>query len=115
MHYVKRVHVRMGDGSLREFRKSDAVFGHCAGGSQHDGPNCEPIDPDRYGTFLSVDGSGMKLHRTMDGSTLYMPDGGRYEFAGYSTGYFDKTNLQPGDRLLRQRREPQPVRRNGPT
>ncbi|MCW5957365.1 MAG: RHS repeat protein [Pyrinomonadaceae bacterium] len=94
MHYVKRVSVRMGDGSLHEFRKSDGVYGHCGGGNpQNDGPDCEPIDPDFYGTFLSVDGSGMKLHKTLDGSTLYLPDGGRYEFMNRSTGIFDKVRM----------------------
>ncbi|MEQ1763638.1 MAG: RHS repeat-associated core domain-containing protein [Pyrinomonadaceae bacterium] len=94
MHYVKRVNVRMGDGSLHEFRKSDGIYGHCASGStQHNGPDCEPIDPDFYGTFLSVDGSGMQLYRTLDGSTLYMPDGSRYEFPNSSTGYFEKTQV----------------------
>jgi RHS repeat-associated protein len=92
MHYVKRVYVRMGDGATHEFRKSDAVFGYCNGGND-DGPNCEPITPDNYGMFLSVDGSGMKLKRTTEGSTLYLPDGSRYTFTSDATGIFDGKSL----------------------
>ena len=91
-HYVKRVNVRMGDGSVHEFRKSDAVFGYCAGGA-NDGPNCETLNPDNWGMFLAVDGSGMKLERTTDGSTLYLPNGGRYLFPNGATGNFDGATL----------------------
>ena len=94
LHYVKRVNVRMGDGSVHEFRKSDAVFGHCVGG-QNDGPDCEPIDPDKYGMFLAVDGSGIKLHRTMDESTLYLPDGSRFLFRSAEIGHFDNASIYP--------------------
>jgi len=92
MHYVKRVHVRMPGGATTEFRKSDGVFGHCTG-SQYDGNDCESLDPDNYGTFLSVDGSGMRLERDMDRSILYMPDGSRYLFPSEAIGYFEKKYL----------------------
>lgn len=92
MHYVKRVYVRMSDGSTQEFRKSDAVFGYC-NGRQNDGPNCEDNDPDNIGVFLSVDGSGMKLVRDSNGSTLYLSNGGRYIFPNQASGAFDKKLL----------------------
>lgn len=81
MHYVKRVNVRMGDGSVHEFRKSDAVI-NCG-----NSPN--PVGPcpaDNLGKFLSVDGSGMTLERTTTGSTLFLPNGGKYNFPAASLG-----------------------------
>ena len=101
MHYVKRVNVRMGDGSTHEFRKSDAVFGYCSG-SVNDGPDCEGVFgvPDTLGKFLAVDGSGMTLVRTSDGSTLHMTDGSRYQFPGQSTGSFDQTALFEAKELV---------------
>jgi hypothetical protein len=95
MHYVKRINVRMGDGSVHEFRKSDEVFGYCAGGA-NDGPNCETLNPNLYGNFLSVDGTGMRLEKTTDGSTLYLPDGSRYFFSSdITTGGGDDGTLYP--------------------
>lgn len=88
MHYIKRVHVKIGE-STHEFRKSDAKFGYCAGSGQSDGPNCEGTQfgfTDNYGMFLSVDGSGMKLDRTQNGSTLYLPNGSRYLFPATASG-----------------------------
>jgi hypothetical protein len=81
-YYVKRVNVRTSDGATHEFRKSDARFGYCFGsGDWRNGPDCENTNPDNEGVFLSVDGSGMRLERDADtGSTLFMPDGSRYEF-----------------------------------
>jgi RHS repeat-associated protein len=38
------------------------------------------MGPDKLGTFLSVDSSGMRLVRTTQGSILYMPNGGKYHF-----------------------------------
>ena len=101
MHYVKCVNVRMGDGSTHEFRKSDAVFGYCSG-SVNDGPDCEGVFgvPDTLGKFLAVDGSGMTLVRTSDGSTLHMTDGSRYQFPGQSTGSFDQTALFEAKELV---------------
>jgi RHS repeat-associated protein len=86
MRYVKRVRVAMPDGSTSEFRKSDAVFGYCAGeNNPNNESNCEQDGEDRTGTFLAVDGSGMKLIRPQvtasDQRTfLYLPDGSRYIF-----------------------------------
>ena len=86
-NYVKRVQVRIGESS-HEFRKSDAVFGYCGGGT-NDGENCEGTNPgyfDNEGMFLAVDGSGMKLKRDhASGSILYMPDGSHYLFPATST------------------------------
>lgn len=85
-HYVKRVRVAMPDGSMHEFRKSDAVFGYCMGeNNPNNGSNCEQQGEDRAGTFLAVDGSGMKLVRPEPNASdqrifLYLPNGGRYIF-----------------------------------
>ncbi|HEY0426708.1 MAG TPA: RHS repeat-associated core domain-containing protein [Pyrinomonadaceae bacterium] len=99
MHYVKRVRVAMADRSTHEFRKSDAVYGFCVGtNNPNNGLNCERTDgEDVYGTFLSVDGSGMKLVRDENGSTLYLPNGGKYIFPAnpaaikglYATAFID--------------------------
>jgi hypothetical protein len=85
-YYVKRVRVAMPDGSMHEFRKSDAVFGYCSGeGNPSNGNNCEQQGEDRAGTFLAVDGSGLKLVRPEPNAPdqrifLYLPDGSRYIF-----------------------------------
>lgn len=85
-YYVKRVRVAMSDGSMHEFRKSDAVFGYCMGeNNPTNGNNCEQQGADLAGTFLAVDGSGMKLVRPEPNAPdqrifLYLPDGGRYIF-----------------------------------
>jgi RHS repeat-associated protein len=99
MHYVKRVNVRMPDGSVHEFRKSDAVFGYC-NETGYDGPDCETLNPDKYGNFLSVDGTGMRLYRDLDGSTLYMPDGGRYFFGNSSDSEVDKTSIYTASKFI---------------
>jgi RHS repeat-associated protein len=85
MHYVKRVRVAMPDGSTHEFRKSDAYFSFCANNSPFNGLNCQQEGEDQTGTFLSVDGSGMKLVRPEVNATdqrifLYLPNGSRYIF-----------------------------------
>jgi len=86
MHYVKRTRVSMPDGSTHEFRKSDAVQGFCAGANNpFNGWNCEQDGEDRTGTFLSVDGSGMKLVRPAANNPdqrifLYLPNGSQYIF-----------------------------------
>ena len=85
-YYVKRVRVAMADGSMHEFRKSDAVFGYCSGeNNPTNGNNCEQQGADLAGIFLAVDGSGMKLVRPEPNAPdqrifLYLPDGGRYIF-----------------------------------
>nr|HMS42939.1 hypothetical protein [Pyrinomonadaceae bacterium] len=98
MHYIKRVRVTMSDGSSKEFRKSDKTFGYCAGENYpFNGANCEQTGEDSTGTFLAVDGSGMKLVRETTGNTLYMPNGSKYLFPTtaqnlggiLATSYFD--------------------------
>jgi RHS repeat-associated protein len=91
-HYIKRLHVRMSDGSSKEFRKSDGAYGYCSD-SEHDGPNCEGTGADNHGVFLAVDGSGSRLIRDANGSTLLLPDGSQYSFANISTATFDRTTL----------------------
>ncbi len=80
-YYVKRLQVRTPDGATHEFRKSDARYPYCwSTGNPNNGPGCDPNGMDREGTFLSVDGSGLRLERDTNGSTLHMPNGGRYYF-----------------------------------
>jgi YD repeat-containing protein len=71
-HYVKRLQVSMGDGSMHEFRADDTPI-QC--GAQNSG-----CTTDLMGTFLAVDGSGVKLIRNTSGSILLMPDGSKYVF-----------------------------------
>ena len=78
-HDVKRYKIQMPQGTTHEFRQADVEF-DCQEASY----NClGNIDT---GTFLSVDGSGMRLERNEDQGNnlirdvLYMPGGGRYIF-----------------------------------
>ncbi|MGB7208884.1 MAG: RHS repeat-associated core domain-containing protein [Pyrinomonadaceae bacterium] len=65
-------------GSTHEFRASDIPV------------NCGSINggcvEDLTGTFLSVDGSRMRLESGSSTSTLYLPDGSRYVFGGMTSG-----------------------------
>ncbi|MBK9529328.1 MAG: RHS repeat-associated core domain-containing protein [Acidobacteria bacterium] len=79
LFYIKRPQVRMPDDSTHELRASDAAI------------NCGTISSgctsyDFTGTFLSVDGTRMRLDSGLSSSTLYMPDGSRYEFGAQTTG-----------------------------
>ena len=95
MYYVKRVNVRMADGSTREFRKSDSVFGYCLG-TNYDGLGCEVVGlPDNRGTYLSVDGSGSRLVRDEDGSTLFFRDGSKYSFTNEPQPGHEGTSVYP--------------------
>ncbi len=79
IYYMKRIRVQMPDGSTHEFRASDTPIG-CGNPSI----TLTGCDPDLTGTFLSVDGSRMRLEF---GSvkTLYLPDGSRYIFGSSSS------------------------------
>jgi RHS repeat-associated protein len=84
MHYIKRVRVSMPDGSTHEFRKSDKLFGFCVN-SPFNGANCAQNGEDLSGTFLSIDGSAMKLVRPEVNAAdqrifLYLPNGSHYIF-----------------------------------
>lgn len=73
--YVKKFRVVMPDGSVHELRADDGT--HPYGTAINPGVS----DANFYsGTFLSVDGSRMRLEfdATTYVSTLYMPDGSRY-------------------------------------
>ncbi len=84
---VKRLRIQMPDGTTQEFRKDDEVY-DC---------NLVPCIPDE-GSYLSVDGSGMKLVvgtpiNPSGESTLFLPDGSRYHFKtfeGTDQRYIDK-------------------------
>ena len=73
LYYIKRLQVMMPDGSSHELRASDAPI-YC--GSINGGTS----GIDQTGTFLSVDGSKMRLEAGQSSSTLYLPDGSRYLF-----------------------------------
>ena len=72
LHYPARIYVTMPSGTRSEFRRDDSV--HSCGVP---GTGCVP---DLNGTFLAVDGSGMRLERTEGGSVIFLPNGSRYEF-----------------------------------
>jgi len=72
LFYVKRVQVQMPGGSTHEFRVNDTA--NLCGSSQS---GCVM---DLTGTFLSVDGSKMRLELAESASTLYLADGSRYLF-----------------------------------
>jgi YD repeat-containing protein len=76
--YIKRVRVTMPDGSSHEMRASDAPI-NCG---TVNGTGCTGVD--NTGTFLSVDGSRMRLESGSSTSVLYLPDGGRYFFGAPS-------------------------------
>lgn len=77
-YLVKRVRIQMVDGVSHEFRKDDKFY-NCAN-------NPTDCEPDTSGTYLAVDGSGMRLERreTQPNNeirdVLYLPGGGRYIF-----------------------------------
>lgn len=72
---VKRMEVTMPDGSTHEFRKDDSITS-C--GNSSTGCSSGSME----GTYLSVDGSGMKIKHSESGTrTLYLPNGSRYEFS----------------------------------
>ena len=77
--YIKRLTVIMPDGSSHEFRASDTPIecGTISGGG------CTSTD--FTGTYLSVDGTRMRLEAGSSSSTLYMPDGSRYVFGAVAT------------------------------
>lgn len=72
LFYVPRLYVSMPGGMRHEFRKDDSKYS-C-------GQADYPCQPDLNGTFLSVDGTGMRLERDDTGSVLYMPNGSKYYF-----------------------------------
>jgi RHS repeat-associated protein len=106
LYYVKRLEISMGDGSNHEFRASDAPI-HC--GTSNTG--C-PTDMD--GTYLSVDGSGMRLEKTSTGiTTLFMPNGSRYNFPAVSPnpteGNYATEYIDPDGNKLTFSSEPDPI------
>lgn len=76
LHYIKRLQVIMPDGASHEFRKDDTLY---AAGTAN-----APGSQDMTGTFLSVDGTRMRLEITSSSSTLFLPDGSRYLFGSTS-------------------------------
>ncbi|HEX8267285.1 MAG TPA: RHS repeat-associated core domain-containing protein [Pyrinomonadaceae bacterium] len=80
-YYVKRVTVTMPDGSAYNLRQDDNLYVY----------NWSVID--RTGTYLSVDGSKMRLVVNSSQSIFYLPDGGRIFFDGnYAlTSYIDRS------------------------
>ena len=77
LYSLKRLHVEMPNGSSHEFRADDTV--NLCGTT---GTGCAQDLP---GTYLSVDGSKMRLEMNTNGTaTLYLPDGSFYGFEAYS-------------------------------
>lgn len=72
LYYIKRVHVIMPGGSSVEFRVDDTV--------RDCGTMQSMCTPDLTGTYLSVDGSRMRLEVTGQSKVLLLPDGSRYLF-----------------------------------
>ncbi|MGB7202045.1 MAG: RHS repeat-associated core domain-containing protein [Pyrinomonadaceae bacterium] len=88
LHYIKRVQVTMPDGSSHEFRKDDTINAYGTMNS----PGGYGL-PDMIGTFLSVDGSKMRLDLASSQSTLFLPDGSCYLFdqnAQQATTFIDR-------------------------
>ncbi|MCO6510071.1 MAG: RHS repeat-associated core domain-containing protein [Aridibacter famidurans] len=78
LFYAARVFVSMPGGARHEFRKDD---------SKHPcGPPDAVCEADLSGTFLSTDGTGMRLERSGEGSVLFLPNGSRYVFPPDSAG-----------------------------
>lgn len=90
VYYVKRLHVTLPDGSSHEFRANDNTI---ACGSNQSG-----CSVDMTGTFLSVDGSRMRLEIGESEKVLYMSNGDRYFFGtGYTASVFIDRN---GNKML---------------
>ena len=81
LYYIKRINVAMPDGSSQEFRQDDEKH-PC-------GTNLSQCVPDLTGTFLAVNGSGMRLEVDTSGSTLFMPNGSKYLFTGVAQNALD--------------------------
>lgn len=81
LYYIKRLNVFMPDGSAYEMRQDDNLYewGQSTGTF------------DFYGTYLSVDGSQMRLDVNTSQSVLYFPDGGRmlFDSNGNASSYID--------------------------
>jgi RHS repeat-associated protein len=76
--YIKRFRIVMPDGTVHEVRADDAAHDY---GTAYSPGGVTPSDL-YSGTFLSTDGSRMRLEYTYSGgawhNTLYMPDGSRF-------------------------------------
>ncbi|NOT49502.1 MAG: RHS repeat protein, partial [Acidobacteria bacterium] len=112
VYYIKKLEVVMPDGSTHEFRKDDTP--HLWGTNQGSG------SADMAGTFLSVDGSRMRLEITQSQTTLFMPDGSRYLFAQGTAATvlidrhgnrmsYDPTNKRWTDTMARVIEDPIPL------
>jgi len=82
--YMKRLHVVLPGGSTHEFRANDSPI--VCGNAYF---TCNDVD--FTGTYLSVDGSKMRLEFGSSGSTLFMSDGSRilFDSYGYATAIID--------------------------
>ncbi|QQS43060.1 MAG: RHS repeat-associated core domain-containing protein [Acidobacteriota bacterium] len=81
LFYAARVFVSMPGGARHEFRRDD---------SKHPcGPPDAVCEADLSGTFLSTDGTGMRLERSAAGSVLFLPNGSKYEFPPDTAGAGD--------------------------
>jgi RHS repeat-associated protein len=102
-YYIKRVRIEMPDGSSHEFRKDDAIHPYCATAADM---RCNgTILADKTGTFLAVDGSGMRLERqaSYEGQTrdiLYLPNGSQYIFAIAPSGGTLSATYTPAEKYI---------------
>ena len=97
--YIRRLRIIMPDGSVHEMRADDGSHNYGTATSPGNGVTYA----DQFGrSFLSVDGSRLRLEFTHSGNeyhnTLYMPDGSRYvdlvEGHYGSTTYYDVNGNQ---------------------
>lgn len=84
IYYMKRLRVVMPGGLTHELRASDSPI-QCGSAG---GP-CNNVD--LTGTYLSVDGSRMRLEVTTTGATLFTPDGSRVLFGAASGSVLGQT------------------------
>ena len=118
IYYIKRLDVIMPDGSTVGFRQDDNIY---VSGSTGTGYG----NFDWNGTYLSVDGSRLRLVIAGGQPTLYLPDGGRYIFGADDTATtywdahgnkttYDLATRQWTDTLGRVLGDPLPVANNAP-
>lgn len=105
LYYIKRYQITMSDGSTHEFRQNDTK--QSCGSNQ---TGCSMASSDLYGTYLSVDDSGMRFEKSQTGHVLFIPGGGKFLFPSSAQqlgeGIYAETFVDVNGNKLAFTREP---------